>query len=315
MSTSPNGDADLPGEEALSVTEHPFTLSQELDLALELADVADQIVVQHFRPEGYSFENKYDGSPVTAIDRAVEQAIRERVALRRPGYVVLGEEDGLGATSPPSHHAYHGPCGAQISATPTSPHPHGLSGAERGSGAPRWIVDPIDGTRKFVRGIPIFATLLALERDGEIVVGLASAPLMADRGRRWWAARGLGAFSDGRLLQVSRVGRLADAHVLHGSVEGWVRRGLGQPLLDLSSRCWGTAGPGDFWIHLLVAEGAADAAVEPEAAVWDVAALKLIVEEAGGRFSDFAGRSTPAGGNGLSTNGLIHDEILAHLRA
>ena len=283
MRTSPNGDADLPGEEALSVTEHPFTLSQELDLALELADLADQIVVEQFKPDGYAFENKYDGSPVTAIDRRVEQAIRDLVAVRRPGYAVLGEEAGLGDGDADSH--------------------------------ARWIVDPIDGTRKFVRGIPIFATLLALERDGEIVVGVASAPLMADRGRRWWAAKGLGAFADGRLLEVSRVSRLQDAHVLHGSVEGFVRKGVGPALLDLSARCWGTTGPGDFWIHLLVAEGKAEAAVEPEAAIWDVAALKLIVEEAGGRFSDFTGRNTPAGGNAVSTNGLFHDEILAFLRA
>jgi histidinol-phosphatase len=183
-----------------------------------------------------------------------------------------------------------------------------------GEHRPRWIVDPIDGTRKFVRGIPIFATLLALEIDGEIVVGVASAPLMADRGRRWWAAKGLGAYSEGRLLDVSKVARLEEAHVLHGGVEGWVRGGWGQRLLDLSTRCWGTAGYGDFWSHLLVAEGAADAALEPEAAVWDVAALKLIVEEAGGRFTDFAGNDSAYGGNGVSTNGLIHDAILAIVR-
>ena len=288
MSTSQNGHPDLPGEDALSITEHPFTLSQELDLALELADVADQIVVEHFKADGYVFENKFDGTPVTAIDRAVEQAIRERVAIRRPGYLVLGEEAGLGdgEREPASATEY----------------------------APRWIVDPIDGTRKFVRGIPIFATLLALERDGEIVVGLASAPLLADRGHRWWAMKGLGAYKDGRILSVSRVDRLADAHVLHGSVEGWVRQGLSQPLLDLCTGAWGTTGYGDFWIHLLVAEGLADAAAEPEAAVWDVAALELIVEEAGGRFSDFAGRPTPYGGNALSSNGLLHDEILGILR-
>ena len=308
MSASPNGDAELPGEEALSVTDQPFTLSQELDLALELADVADQIVVRHFRPEGYAFQNKYDGSPVTAIDRQVEQAIRDLVAIRRPGYAVFGEEEGFGTGGP-------SPPGPLITPTMGPPTPTALP-RERasGEGGPRWIVDPIDGTRKFVRGIPIFATLLALERDGEIVVGVASAPLMADRGRRWWAAKGLGAFADGRLLEVSRVSRLQDAHVLHGSVEGFVRKGVGPALLALSARCWGTAGPGDFWIHLLVAEGKAEAAVEPEAAVWDVAAMKLIVEEAGGHFSDFSGRDMPYGGNALSSNGLLHDEILAHLR-
>jgi histidinol-phosphatase len=298
MSTSQNGDAGLPGEDALSVTERPYTLSQELDLGLELADLADQIVTEHFKPDGFAFENKYDGSPVTAIDRRVEQAIRDLVAIRRPGYLVLGEEEGEGASPPSTAHGGGARGG-------------GHSGGE---GRARWIVDPIDGTRKFVRGIPIFATLLALEIDGEIVVGVASAPLLGDRGRRWWAAKGLGACADGRLLEVSRVNRLADAHVLHGSVEGFVRKGVGPALLDLSTRCWGTTAPGDFWIHLLVAEGKAEAAIEPEAAIWDLAALKLIVEEAGGRFSDFAGRLTPAGGNGISTNGLLHDEILAALR-
>jgi len=282
------GHAHLPGAEAPSVVDRQYTLSQELDFGLELADIAEQIVVNQFRREGFAFENKYDGSPVTAIDRQVEHAIRDLVAIRRPGYGVLGEEGGIGSIE-------SGNAGA-----PGRP--------------PRWIVDPIDGTRKFVRGIPIFATLLALEVEGEIVVAVASAPMMANTGRRWWAARGLGAFSDGRLLQVSKIDRLEDAHVLHGSIEGWFKHDLGLPLLDLSRRCWGTVGFGDFWIHLLVAEGAADAAAEPDAAVWDVAALKLIVEEAGGRFTDFNGRSTPAGGSGLSTNGLVHEEILALLR-
>jgi histidinol-phosphatase len=265
-----------------------LTLSDELDLAFELADLADEIMVRHFQPGGFAFEDKYDGSPVTAIDRAVEEAIRERLAVRRPGHAMLGEEAGEG-----DGHA----------------HPEGEE-----TGRARWIVDPIDGTRKFVRGIPIFATLLALEIGGEVVVGMASAPLMAPTGRRWWAARGLGAYTDGRLIEVSKVKRLRDAHVLHGSAEGWVRKGRGQALLDLASAAWGTFAPGDFWIHLLVAEGKADAAVEPEAAIWDVAALKIIVEEAGGRFSDFDGRESPDGGNGLSTNGLIHDEILALVR-
>ena len=261
-------------------------LAEDLAFALELADLADEITRAHFQPGGFPFENKYDGTPVTAIDRAVEQALRERVDSWRPGDVVLGEE-----------------ASAEGRAETAS------AGSRR-----RWIVDPIDGTRKFVRGIGIFATLIALEIDGEIVVGVASAPLMDRTGRRWWAARGVGAFADGRPIHVSTVARLQDAHVLHGSVEGWVRHGLGPTLLDLSMRCWGTVSYGDFWIHLLVAEGHADAAAEPEAAIWDVAALKIIVEEAGGRFSDFAGEARPDSGNGLSSNGLVHDEILAALR-
>jgi histidinol-phosphatase len=263
------------------------SLSDDLMVAFQLADVADQIVTTHFRPEGFPFDEKSDGSPVTEIDQAVERAIRERLAFLRPGESVLGEEAGEGDAASP---------------------------ARASAGRVRWIVDPIDGTRKFVKGIPIFATLLALEVDGEIVVGMASAPLLEPTGRRWWAMRGLGAYTDGRLIEVSKVGRLKDAHVLHGSAEGWVRQGYGPALLDLASAAWGTFAPGDFWIHLLVAEGKADAAVEPEAAIWDLAALKIIVEEAGGRFSDFYGGGSPAGGNGVSSNGLIHDEILALLR-
>jgi histidinol-phosphatase len=291
-------------------------LDNDLAFALELADLADEITRAHFQPGGFPFENKYDGTPVTAIDRAVEQAIRERVASRHPEDVVLGEEAGGGDQPPPPVHPTMGPL-----------YPHGPLPLARERGnhgdAPeaasvphrrRWIVDPIDGTRKFVRGIGIFATLIGLEIDGEIVVGVASAPLMDRTGRRWWAARGLGAFAEGRSIHVSTVARLADAHILHGSVEGWVRRGLGPTLNELSLRCWGTVGYGDFWIHLLVAEGMADAAVEPDAAIWDVAALKIIVEEAGGRFSDMVGQNTPAGGSGLSSNGLVHDEILAVLR-
>jgi histidinol-phosphatase len=198
---------------------------------------------------------------------------------------------------------------------PTAPNPS----PSRGRGEPespraRWIVDPIDGTKKFVRGIPIFATLLALELGGEIAVALVSAPLLEPTGRRWWAMRGLGAYTDGRPIEVSKVSRLQDANVLHGSAEGWVRQGHGPALLDLAAAAWGTFAPGDFWIHLLVAEGKADAAVEPEAWIWDLAPLKLIVEEAGGRFTDFAGVSRPDGGNGISTNGLIHDEVLATIR-
>jgi histidinol-phosphatase len=262
---------------------HSASLVDDLALALELADVADAITRAHFQPGGLSFENKSDGSPVTAIDRAVEQVIRERVAVARPDHVVLGEEAGGGASD------------------------------DRAGGRSRWIVDPIDGTRKFVRGIGIFATLIALEVDGELVVGVASAPFMGAAGRRWWAAHGLGAFSDGRPIHVSGIERLEDAHVLHGSVEGWVRRGYATSLTDLSTACWGTTGYGDFWIHLLVAEGAAEAALEPDSAVWDVAALKVIVEEAGGSFTDFEGRRRADGGSGLSSNGLVHDAVLGVL--
>jgi histidinol-phosphatase len=281
-------------------------LNDDLAVAIQLADAADRIVTEHFRPEGFPFERKYDGSPVTEIDRAVEQAIRERLAILRPGEVVLGEEEGEALPSLP-----WGPL------IPTAPNPSPLQGRGRGepeSPRARWIVDPIDGTKKLVRGIPIFAALIALELDGEIAVAMVSAPLLEPGGRRWWAMRGQGAYTDGRPIQVSRVSRLQDANVLHGSAEGWVRQGHGPALLSLASAAWGTFAPGDFWIHLLVAEGKADAAVEPEAWIWDLAPLKLIVEEAGGRFTDFSGASRPDGGNGISTNGLIHDEVLGIVR-
>jgi histidinol-phosphatase len=259
------------------------SLADELAVALELADLADELVRASFRPEGFVFENKYDGTPVTVIDRAVEEAIRQRMAVLRPDHLVLGEEAGLG-------------------------------GAAEEDRRPRWIVDPIDGTRKFVRGIPIFATLLALQIDGEVVLGVASAPMMQGGGRRWWAAKGLGAFADGRPIHVSKVSQLADAHVLHGGLEHWVEHQRAHQILDIAEHAWGMTGYGDFWVHLLVAEGAADAAIEAQAAIWDVAALKIIVEEAGGRFTDFNGQNTPAGGNGLSTNGLLHTELLARLQ-
>ena len=261
-------------------------LADELAVALELADLADDIVRANFQPQGFVFENKYDGTPVTAIDRAVEEAIRARMAVLRPDHVVLGEEAGLG----------DGPAG---------------DGADQ---RPRWIVDPIDGTRKFVRGIPIFATLIGLEIGGEIVVGVASAPMMQGGGRRWWAAKGLGAFADGRRIRVSKVTELADAHVVHGGLEHWVKYQRAHQLLDIAANDWGMTGYGDLWVPLLVAEGVADVAVEAQAAIWDVAALKIIVEEAGGRFTDFAGRNSPAGGNGLSTNGLLHEQLLERLR-
>jgi histidinol-phosphatase len=283
-------------------------LNDDLEVAFQLADAADQIVAERFRPEGFPFERKYDGSPVTEIDRAVERVIREKLAVLRPGEAVLGEEEGEALPTLP-----WGPL------IPTAPRPSPSQGrGEHGQGAGaervRWIVDPIDGTKKFVRGIPIFATLLALELDGEIAVAMVSAPLLEPTGRRWWAMRGLGAYTDGRPIEVSNVSRLQDASVLHGSAEGWVRQGHGPALLDLAAAAWGTFAPGDFWIHLLVAEGKADAAVEPEAWIWDLAPLKLIVEEAGGRFTDFAGVNRPDGRNGISTNGLIHDEVLAIVR-
>jgi histidinol-phosphatase len=158
--------------------------------------------------------------------------------------------------------------------------------------------------------VPVYASLIALERDGDQAVGVCSAPAM---GRRWWAVRGDGAFADGRPLRVSRVDDLDSAFLCHGSVTGWEEHGLAEPFAALARRCWRTRGFGDFWMHLLVAEGAADLAAEPEVSVWDLAALKVIVEEAGGRFTDLRGDARADGGSAVSTNGLLHDQVLAAL--
>jgi histidinol-phosphatase len=172
------------------------------------------------------------------------------------------------------------------------------------------VLDPIDGTKNYVRGIPVWATSIALQRAGESVVGVVSAPAL---GRRWWAARGEGAFADGEAIRVSDVGDLADAQLSYDSVPGFEAHGLGERFLDLARRCWRTRAFGDFWSHVLVAEGALDVAVEPEVSLWDVAAVQVIVEEAGGRFTDLGGAARPDGGSAVSTNGRLHDDVLAAL--
>jgi histidinol-phosphatase len=241
-----------------------------------LADLADAMTLARFRDVDLVVSTKPDLTPVTEADRSVEQALRERIAVARPGHGVLGEEFGAA-----------------------------------GAGAWRWVIDPIDGTKNYVRGIPIWATCIALQHDGEATVGVVSAPAL---GRRWWAARGAGAFADGQPIRVSAVAEVPDAQLSYDSVPGFEDHGLGERFLALARRCWRTRGLGDFWSHVLVAEGAVDIAVEPEVALWDVAALQVIVEEAGGRFTDLAGAARPDGGSAVSTNGLLHDEVLRQLR-
>jgi histidinol-phosphatase len=259
-------------------------MNPDLAFALRLADLADSISLPRFRAADLVVETKPDMTPVSEADRAVELAIRERVGMDRPGDVVLGEEFGPG---------------------------QGASTGEGGSTGCRWIVDPIDGTKNYVRGIPVWATLIALERDGQATVGLASAPAL---GGRWWAVRGEGAFADGHPIGVSKVERLEDVQLTFGGLRTWRKYGLLDRFLDLASRCWRVRGFGDFWMHVLVAEGSADIAVELEVNLWDLAAVKLIVEEAGGRFTDLSGQVTADGGSALSTNGLLHDQVLAILR-
>ena len=249
----------------------------DLAFAMSLADLADGIAIARFRAEDLAVETKPDLTPVSEADRAVELAVRGRVEAERPGELVAGEEFGLG------------PPGATA----------------------RWIVDPIDGTKNYVRGIPVWASLIAFERDGELRAGVVSAPAM---GRRWWAVRDAGAFTDGgRRLRVSGVARLEDAQLCHGGFRGWERAGRLEAFLDLASRCWRTRGFGDFWMHMLVAEGAAEIAAELEVKEWDLAAVRLVVEEAGGRFTDLGGVARIDGGSAVSTNGLLHDVTVAVL--
>jgi histidinol-phosphatase len=231
-----------------------------------------------FRAHDLHVETKPDLTPVSEADRAVEHEVRARLAADRPDDAILGEE--LGETG---------------------------SGAAR-----RWIIDPIDGTKSYVRGVPAWATLLALEVDGEMVVGVVSAPAL---GRRWWAARGQGAFADGDRIHVSEVHALEDAHVCAPNEREFEPRGLGDAWREIARQSWRPVGFADFWGHMLVAEGAADAMIEPVLALWDVAALRPIVEEAGGRLSDLTGTGWADEAPCVTSNGALHDEILSILNA
>jgi histidinol-phosphatase len=236
----------------------------EADLAFAqvLADAADAITLGRFRALDLRVETKPDLTPVSEADRAAEAAVRELVAAERDGEGVLGEE-------------------------------LGDDGTEN-----RWIVDPIDGTRNYVRGVPVWATLLALERAGRVDVALVSAPAL---GRRWWAARGAGAWASGEPCRVSGVTRLEDATV---STTSEVHMPAGWPAL--ARRAWTARGFGDFWQHCLVAEGALEVATDEELDLWDYAAVRLLVEEAGGRCSTFAGEEPRPRASFVSTNGSLH---------
>lgn len=242
----------------------------------ELGDLADGIAVRHFRSTHLVVDAKPDDSPVTVADRGIEDAIRRLVGTRHPDVGVLGEEAGV-------------------------------TGAGH---ATRLIIDPIDGTRNFVRGVPLFATLLAVEHEGEVVAGLVSAPAL---GQRWHAARGTGAWNGTRRLAVSTVADLAHAHFFHGSIGGHAE---GNPLpgvLALAGRVARTRGFGDFYQHVLVAEGAGEIAVDPVVQPWDIAALQVLVEEAGGVATTLDGTRNIRGGSLVSSNGPLHTEALAVL--
>ena len=242
-------------------------MTQDLEVALELADIADVITMASFRDIDLVVETKPDTTLVSAADRGTEQRLREHLGRIRPDDAVLGEEFG-----------------------------------ESGSSAFRWVIDPIDGTNGYVRGLPVWATLIAGERDREIVVAVVSAPAL---GRRWWAERGGGSYANGERMHVSKVAALEDAHLSCG----WDDVLTDAKYLDLVSRCWRTRGFGDFWSLMLVAEGAVDIGLEP-GTYWDLAGPQLIVEEAEGRFTDLMGVRGASGGHALATNGHLHAEVL-----
>lgn len=255
-------------------------MREELAFALELADEADALALAFFsRTGGAATFTKADGTLVTEADRLIEATLRERIAARFPEHGVFGEEGGGAAVGP----------------------------------APHWILDPIDGTNNFAWGIPIFGSLIALAVDGVVTVGVASAPAL---GERYWAAEGEGAFLNGSPISVSAVAAVSEARLLFATWEEWVQAGLASQWGDLLARCRRSRGFGEFWAHMLVARGAADAMAEPELELWDVAALIPIVTEAGGRITDFAGRAlraVPGKTSCLTSNRLLHAEILEGL--
>ncbi len=250
-------------------------MNADLAFALALADLADSITMRYFRSPSLEVETKVDLTPVSAADREAEEALRAAISRDRPGDAVVGEEFG-----------------------------------DDGPAPVRWILDPIDGTRQYVRGIPLWATLIALEHDGTLAAAVASAPALRTR---WWAARGDGAFANGRPIRVSTVATLEDASFSHAGVHSFDKRGYGAALRSLTERVWMERAYGDFWPHMLVAEGRLDFTLEAFVHLWDLAPVQLIVEEAGGRFTDFDGIARPDGGSGISSNGLLHDEVLAAL--
>ncbi|EEP71536.1 histidinol-phosphate phosphatase [Micromonospora sp. ATCC 39149] len=262
--------------------------ADDLALAHLLADRADAISTARFRALDLRVEAKPDLTPVSDADTAVEREIRAVLAERRPGDGLLGEEYGGQAPA--------GPDGR------------------------RWVIDPIDGTKNFVRGVPVWATLIALLEGDRPVLGLVSAPVL---GRRWWGALGGGAYAGpdaahGTPIRVSAVGRLADASLCYSSLSGWESAGLLEPMLQLMRDTWRSRAYGDFYGYMLLAEGALDVMVEPELSLWDVAALVPIVTEAGGTFTDLAGRPTPGGdaaveNSAVASNGTLHADILARL--
>jgi histidinol-phosphatase len=253
----------------------------DLALALALADQSDALTMPRFGAVDLHVDTKPDLTPVTDADRSVEADLRRALANARPHDAVVGEEYG-GTTE--------------------------FAGRQ-------WVIDPIDGTKNFVRGVPVWATLVALLDDGVPVAGVVSAPALQ---RRWWAADGHGAHvgvghAPARPLRVSAVAELAAASLSFSSLSGWAALGVRDKFIDLTDAVWRVRGYGDFLSYCLVAEGAVDIAAEPEVSVWDLAPLDILVREAGGTFTSLAGVAGPHGGSAVATNGRLHDVVLARL--
>jgi histidinol-phosphatase len=251
--------------------------ADDLRLAHVIADQVDSVTMSRFKALDLHVETKPDLTPVTDADRTAEEIVRGQLSRARSRDAVHGEEMG-----------------------------------DTGHGPRRWVIDPIDGTKNFVRGVPVWATLIALIDGDEVVLGVVSAPAL---GKRWWAAQGSGAWTGKSLaaatrLQVSQVGRLQDASFSYSSLSGWEERGRLEHFLTLTRKVWRTRAYGDFWSHVLVAEGAVDLSAEPELALHDMAALVPIVTEAGGRFTSVTGVPGPFGGSALVSNGRLHDAAL-----
>ena len=253
----------------------------DLRLAHVLADSADSVSMSRFKALDLVVDTKPDLTPVSDADTATEESIRSILSRARPRDAVTGEE--FGSTG-------HGPR--------------------------RWVLDPIDGTKNFIRGVPVWATLIALMDGDDVVAGLVSAPAL---GRRWWAGTGSGAWTGKSLSSASRmavsgVTQLDDASLSYSSLSGWHDLGREDTFLGLTRDVWRTRAYGDFWSYMLVAEGAVDVAAEPEVALYDLAAPSIVVTEAGGRFTDLDGTDGPAGGSAVATNGHLHDEVVRRLK-
>ncbi|MBI0063465.1 histidinol-phosphatase [Bifidobacterium polysaccharolyticum] len=264
----------------MSIEDERQTWQEDLDLAIAMADQADQVTVGYFKSPDLKVERKEDNTPVTQADKEAEAVIRRVLARARPNDTIYAEELG-----------------------------------KQESNGRRWIIDPIDGTKNYVRGVPVWATLIGLEVDHQMVVGAVSAPML---GTRWYAAQGQGACmarqgEAPKAIHVSRVDRMEDASMSLSSLTGWKAIGRRERLLDLTDRIWRLRGFGDFWQYMLLAQGAIDLAAEPELDLYDMGALVPIVTEAGGSFTDLAGNPGPWGGSGLASNGLLHKEALAAL--